>query len=206
MAVSPQDPPPDPVIAVALRLFAGIGYDAVTTQMIADAADVDLTEIHSRGGKAGIYERIIAEFFAAQNALFDELSDAYAHDADSARTFLARVLDFYLDNPEAMALWLHRRLNDAADLAEIDHRYRMPVFQRGAEIIGPELLSEPDLLMIGNVVTWSLYGFLNGGVALQDGTHLDPDDPEARRIFRAQMHRLQDLVLAARAGEAPGPP
>ncbi|GAB2864895.1 hypothetical protein GCM10022221_76470 [Actinocorallia aurea] len=198
MARSPHAPPPDRVVQVALRLFAGVGYDATTAQMIADAAGVDVAEVRGRGGKAALYEQIIADFFAAQNALFDEMADSFTSDADGARVFLARVLDFYLDSPEVMALWLHRRLDDAADLSEIEPRYRMPLFQRGAEIVGPGLLSEPDYLMLGNIVTWSLYGFLNGGVALEDGTHLAPDDPEARRIFRAQMHRVQDLVLAAR--------
>ncbi|MDX6739183.1 helix-turn-helix domain-containing protein [Actinocorallia sp. A-T 12471] len=208
MAESPHEPPPpgrDPVLHVALRLFAGVGYDATTGRMIADAAGVDQEEIKARGGKPGIYEQIIADFFAAQNALFDEVAATFTADADGARKFLARVLDFYLDHPEAMALWQHRALDDAADLVGLDDRYRTPILRRTAEIMGAEALRHPDFLMIGNVVTWSLYGFLNGGIDRADGVHLEPGDPEARLIFRAQMHRLQDLVLGALYDEGPEP-
>ncbi|MCD0448884.1 TetR family transcriptional regulator [Actinocorallia sp. API 0066] len=192
----------DPVAAAALRLFGGVGYDGTTERMIAETAGVDVAEVRARGGRTGLYEAVIADFYAAQNALLDEMEDKCAPDADGVRDFLSRVLDFYLANPEEMELWQHRRLADAADLADIDARYRDPFLRRVEELLARHLSERgvtnlSDYAMLSNVVTWSLYGFLNGGIKGSGGATLRPDDPEAVRLFRAQMHRLQDLVISA---------
>ncbi len=186
----------DPITAAALRLFAGIGYDNTSAQMIADAAGVDLREVQDRGGKIALYRQILENFQREQKALYEEGERLYASGPDGIRKHLDASLDLYLSRPLSMAVWQHRHLEDAADLTEID-AYRSSVFRWMSEMVGPEVAGHPDYRTFMNLFAWSVYGVLFGGVITENGTPLGPDTLEGRRQFRAMMHRLADLAFEA---------
>ncbi|GAA0960062.1 TetR/AcrR family transcriptional regulator [Actinocorallia libanotica] len=184
----------DPITAAALRLFAGIGYDNTSARMIADAAGVDLQEVQDRGGKSTLYKRIVEDFQQEQRSLYEKGMADYASGPEGLRRHLDDALDLYLSHPLSMAIWQHRYLEDAADLAEVDV-HRSSVFRWMEEMVGPEIAGHPDYRLIVNLFAWSVYGFLFGGVITENGVPMGPDTAEGRRRFRAMMHRLSDFAL-----------
>ncbi len=185
----------DPIGKAALRVFAGVGYDIASVQMIADAAGVDPREIRDRGGKNGLYREILENFRQAQSAMLDRLEEVYTSDEAGFLSFVEGTLDFYLDHPYEMAIWQHRGLGDAVDLAGSEDLYRIPVLRRIAEITGLDIMQNPYSRMFSNQLTWSLRGFLFGGILGEGGRVWGPESPEGRRQFREQMHQLRDLLI-----------
>lgn len=183
------------IIATARQLFAAFGYDGTSSEMIAEAAGADPGEIAAEGGRRGLYLRVLEDFFQRQNALMDEVERNFTPDEKGIRYYLDRIIDFYVENPSGVAVWQHRRMSDAADMADVEERYQTPLFRRSLEIVGPSIARHPDYEMVGMVVNYCVQGFSLGGFPRFDGTLLDADDPEGRRRFRAHMHRLQDLIF-----------
>jgi len=175
------------VLDAARRLFAGLGYDGTTTEMIATAAGVPPSAVE--GGKAGLYRAILEDFYTAQMKMFDEVEAGYRSDGGDLHRAVDRFLDFYLDHPEGLAVWLYRGLLDAVDVEDVEERFRRPLTHRLFEIFDT-LESIPDPETWISAFSWCITGFLNGGILTRETDPLTVADPAARRRFRAFMHRL----------------
>ncbi|MCD0451781.1 TetR/AcrR family transcriptional regulator; helix-turn-helix transcriptional regulator [Actinocorallia sp. API 0066] len=187
----------DPLGDVALRLFAELGYDAVSPRLIADATGVQPDVLTARGGKSGLYLEILQRYFRAQNGMLDEIESTHTADAEGVYTSLTIFIEFELAHPRELAIWQHRGLGDAADLTDVEERFWNPIYQRISGILGPEVMWHPAYQLFVNLKTWAVYGFLFGGVITPTGDRLGPTDPEGRRLFRDHMYRLCDIVLDA---------
>ncbi|ROO86853.1 TetR family transcriptional regulator [Actinocorallia herbida] len=188
------------VLGAALRLFASLGYDGTSTEMIAAAAGVRPGEVP--GGRSGAYHAILKRFQDEQLALYDEVPAV--HTDGGLHKVLDLFLDFYLDHRLELMIWQHRGLSDATDIAGAEEDYRSPVAHRLFEVVGElEKLPDPDMWI--SVVTWSLTGFVSGGIIAELPGPTTADDLPARLRFRAFMHRLMDAVGPTDEGR-PGPP
>ena len=186
----------DRITGAALRLFANLGYDSVDNQMIADAAGVSRGAVSAAGGRREIYMQIIEGFYKAQVQSLDDAEKSFVPNEAGVRRFIEQLLEFYLDHLDEMAIWQHRYLKDAADIPGIEETYRVPVFQRVAEIAGPEITRRVDVQVIGNLVSWSLRGFLTEGITrIGSATPLRQDSPEGRKAFGAYIYYLTDLIF-----------
>lgn len=179
----------------ALGLFASLGYDNTTTEMIADAAGVTAEEVVEAGGRRGLYFFLFERFYRDYQEMLDGVARDYTPDYRGSHLHLDRVIDIHLDHPSYISLWQQRWMSDAADIADIEERYWKPIFRRAAEFAGPVGARLPHYDMLASLIIWSLYGFLHGGIMLRDGSILGPDTVEGRDRFREYMHRLQDMFF-----------
>ncbi|ROO88033.1 TetR family transcriptional regulator [Actinocorallia herbida] len=189
-----SDPRLGEVERVALRLFAELGYDAVSVQMIADAAGETPHEVRALGGKPGIYRSVIEDFNQSRNRLLEKIASAREEGGGDLRRDLEQIMEYHIDHPDVLALLQHRGLRDAADLPEVEDRWN-EFINRIAAVVGPEVALQPGYQLLMNSVIWCVQGFLFGGVLTRDGARLRPDDPKARRIFREQIRQLYDLIF-----------
>ncbi|MCD0449292.1 TetR/AcrR family transcriptional regulator [Actinocorallia sp. API 0066] len=185
----------DPVRSSAARVFASMGYDLASVHMLAEAAGVSRDVIEARGGKSGLYQEIIERFSSDSIAMLTEAERDFRPDEKGMHRFLDRALDFYLDHPAELAIWQHRRLDDAADLVDLDARYHMSSYRKIQGILGPDLMAVPTMQMFLSVLIWSVVGFSVGGIPDIERVVIRADTIEGRVRFRAEMHRLLDLVI-----------
>src|SRR3954452_2078210 len=99
------------IIAVATRLFAGLGYDATTLTTIADASGYDQATVAALvTSKSDLYLKVMARAAEAER-------DALAEVATTSPVDVIHLIDVYLDfcvaHPEVPALWMHRWMSDA---------------------------------------------------------------------------------------------
>ncbi|MEO3786799.1 hypothetical protein ABGB12_26025 [Actinocorallia sp. B10E7] len=180
----------------ALPIFANMGYDSTDNEMIANAAGVSRQEVIAAGGRRRIYLSIVEDFYRAQLEMLDEVAASFVPDEAGIHMLLERMMEFYLDHPDEMALWQQRYLHDAADIADIEAKYRVSVFQRTADIFGPELTSRADLQILANITSWSFRGFMTEGIIqIGGGPILRPEDPEGRARFRSYLHYMTKLLF-----------
>lgn len=185
----------DRIIDSAERLFAALGYDGTSAEMIADSAGAGPGALAALGGRSGVYLLVMERFFQEQNAMLDEIERVYTPDRKGIRLYFDHILDFYLDHPEGTAIWKHRRLSDAADFQGLEERFLAPVYRRSLDLLGPEAVGHPDFEMASMVISYCIYGFVQGGLLPYDGNDPGPGGAEAREKFRSRMHRLQDLLF-----------
>ncbi|MFC5754914.1 TetR/AcrR family transcriptional regulator [Actinomadura rugatobispora] len=190
------------LLKTALQLFASLGYDGTTTDMLAEAAGVTRETVMRAGGRAGLYH-------AAMQHANDELAEItrealtrVSRDRAGLHALLDAHMDFYFEHPESLFLWSHRALSDAADLTDIEERYSRPIYRLVADAFGGSRLLDltDEYRMSTNILDWCLRGFVVGGIQKFDGTVSGPSDPHARESFRASMHRLMEAVLPPEAG------
>ncbi|MBA9005416.1 TetR/AcrR family transcriptional regulator [Thermomonospora cellulosilytica] len=184
----------DRIHAAARRLFAQLGYDGTTTEMIADAAGVDRQEVVAAGGRAGLYRRVLERFHREQCEMLDRAAEEIPPDADRMRALMDRVLDFYLGHLEGLAIWQQRAMSDAADMTDLEELYRDPVHQRAVRILGADIADNAEFQMLFSVFGWCLSGFAVLGIPLPGGPALEPEDPHAQALFREYMTELLDRL------------
>ncbi|XVQ14920.1 TetR/AcrR family transcriptional regulator [Spirillospora sp. CA-255316] len=190
VGIPAPDADPVRVHEAATRLFAGLGYDGTTTDMIAEAAGVPREAVLEAGGCSGLYRRALERSSREQCAMLDEVAAGLAAGDDRLGIVLGRILDYHLDRRDVLAIWRHRRMLDAPDMADIEERYQQPIHQRLLAIVGPDVAQSEEFQLISVVFGWCLVGFATGGATRPDGTLLDPDDPHARTQFRSYMAEL----------------
>ncbi|MEO3787527.1 TetR family transcriptional regulator [Actinocorallia sp. B10E7] len=185
------------LLQTALRLFALLGYDNTTVDMIAETAGRDREAVAAAGGKAGLYRASMQRYADMTHALLDSLAAHSSPDPAEAHTSLDLILDFYFEHPEFGLLWTQRWLSDARDISDIEQSYRSPLQKIGHRLLSVTILKgrgEEDVEMAASLFDWAIHGFLTEGIGQADGDALKSDDPRARRRFRAYMHRLMDLL------------
>ncbi|MEW9533723.1 TetR/AcrR family transcriptional regulator [Microbispora sp. NPDC049125] len=180
------------VLSVATRLFAALGYDSTSIRQIADAAGLDVAELTRRlGGKRDIYLAVMERAFRAEQAALGAAA-AELEETGSIHLLFDRYLDFYVANPEIVALWIHRWLMDAVDVAELEKQYVQPLMAMMGKSVGSVLGDQVDIDVEYTLwsVIWCVHGFVKTGVLEADGRLRGPGDPRAMRRFRRHMHQM----------------
>ncbi|MDX6741119.1 helix-turn-helix domain-containing protein [Actinocorallia sp. A-T 12471] len=187
----------DALLGAARRLFAALGYDGTTVEMIADASGRDIAAVKRAGGKRGLYETVMEGLRQSYLSFYEDLYREIPGDARGMHDRLDRVIDIHLEYPELASLWQHRSLSDALDLSDLEKRFRQPAREHLREVFGLEPLDDSEYEMVASVFEWCVYGFVTGGVLRTDGPGR-PDDPKQRTQFRDYMHHLLDLITKDR--------
>ncbi|WP_067179591.1 TetR/AcrR family transcriptional regulator [Microtetraspora niveoalba] len=194
-------------LLAATRLFAALGYDGTSAREIADAVGVDvatLTEV--AGAKRDLYLAVLDRALRRHVAMLEKSVQEF-HATGCVHRLLARYLDFCLESPDNLALWMHRWLSDAADVTDFERRYIQPIM---VMVGGPlrEWLDRNDIGVEVDVefsvwtVMWCAHGFLTGGMVGAEGEPRRASDVETLRRFRRHMHRLWHRQLCL-PGEPP---
>ncbi|GAA0551375.1 TetR/AcrR family transcriptional regulator [Actinomadura livida] len=178
------------ILDAATRLFAALGYDGTSTRMIAEAAGLNVATVaYHVGGKRDLYVAVMERAHTAERQV---LSDAVAQveDAGGLLTLVDRYIDFCAEHPEVPALWMHRWLSDAADVAHLEEHYVRPLLEMVAAAARKVVPDGVDVEYVIWTVVWCTHGFGSGGVLDADGTRHGLDDPRELARFRANVRRL----------------
>lgn len=186
----------DRVVEVATRLFAGLGYDVTSTDLIAEAVGVPpSTVVDLTGGKRALYLKVMERLFEAKYAAVQAAADA----APDARTAVHRIADAYLDfyaaHPDYLALWTYRWMSDAAEIADMEDHYLRPLLHLGARRIREVVPEDVGAYPLLGVIMWTCNGFLGSGVLAPERGMLRADDPRTLEFFRGLLHLVIDRIL-----------
>ncbi|ROO88338.1 TetR family transcriptional regulator [Actinocorallia herbida] len=194
----------DPVTRIldaATRLFAERGFDGTSTRRIADAADLNIATVsYHVGGKRDLYLAVMTGAAQAERAALEAALDSCAEpgrlgSAADVHLVVDAYLDFCVARPEIPALWMHRWLSDAADVASFEAAHVHPLVGRLIELTRPVAAPDADVEYALWSVIWTVHGFARGGVPDASGRRRRTDDPEALERFRAALHRLASGLL-----------
>lgn len=178
------------VLQLAGKVFADLGYDGTDLQMIADGAGLPLARLVAVGGdKSTLYFTVLNRLFELEVAALSGVMDQFTPDAAGVQRIGDAFLDFCLDHPQFVGLWMHRWQGDAADL-DVETPFATPMLAAMNEIMGKAVRPDLDLeIAIWNVI-WSVHGFVRVGIIGADGHAHGPTDPATVRRFRAYLHDL----------------
>jgi AcrR family transcriptional regulator len=192
------------LVETATRIFAELGYDGASLQMIADATGYDIRSVHQVAGtKADLYREVMQRVHAAEDEAMQDAVARFTPDRQGIKLLADAFLDFYDAHPQALALWQHGWMGDAADVSGMDVLYVQP---RSAQIadkirdrVPPDV--DPDYLVWS--VMWCVYGFLNTGAVHASGEtprrHAPSSAPRHTDIrgFHAFLHTMIDRLFAS---------
>ncbi|MEU9025645.1 TetR family transcriptional regulator [Actinomadura sp. LD22] len=192
------------LIETATRIFAELGYDGASLQMIAEAAGDDIHSVRQVAEtKAELYRQVMQRAHTAED---EAMQDAVAHftpDRQGIKLLADAFLDFFASHPQALALWQHGWMGDAADVTGVDVFYVQPrstqIADKIRDRVPPDV--DPDYLVWS--VMWCVYGFLNTGAVHQHGElpHRHTPSSAPRRTdthsFQAFLHVMIDRMFAS---------
>jgi AcrR family transcriptional regulator len=181
----------------AARLFATLGYDNTTTEMLINTAGVSREAVTRVGGRSGLYRDILERFCGEQCDMLDEVASGLTPGDDRLRIVLTSILDYHLNNMqhrEVLAIWRQRWMMDAADLFDIESHCLQPIRQKVITILGPEIVETREFRLIIATFTLCLMGFATCGALDTEGSVLDPNDPRDRLAFRSYMCELLEKL------------
>ncbi|MEV0827106.1 TetR/AcrR family transcriptional regulator [Nonomuraea rubra] len=194
----------DAILKVATQLFAALGYDGTSTRQIADAAGLNIATVNYHvGGKRELYLAVMEAAHRAEKSALDRAL-ARLQDGDDPVAAIHRLADDYLDfcvtHPEVPALWMHRWLSDASDVAELERQYVQPLLDAVSAALRPAveaglIAAETDLDYTVWSVIWTVHGFAKGGVLDAEGRRRTAGDRAALRRFRAHLHQCLHRML-----------
>ncbi|MBE1531248.1 TetR/AcrR family transcriptional regulator [Actinomadura algeriensis] len=190
------------IIDVATRLFAALGYDGTSTRLIAEAAGLNIATVaYHVGGKRDLYLAVMERAHQAERAALEEaVRELPAGGADAAAllALVDRYVDFCAANPAIPALWMHRWLSDAADVAHLESLYVRPLTDMIVDAVREVVGDGVDVEYAVWTVIWATHGFARGGVLDADGRRRGMDDTAELARFRAHLHRLVTATLGLR--------
>ncbi|WP_067474817.1 TetR/AcrR family transcriptional regulator [Actinomadura hibisca] len=198
-----MDAPPDRdrIIEVATRLFAALGFDGTTLQLIADTAGTDVASVRqAAGGMTDLYRTVMRQAYEAEQAALEEVLVTFTPTREGVNRLLDAYLDFYVAHPDLLGLWLHRRTGDAADVDDLEDRYVRSRLSGLVEIFQEFAPGDVNLELAIWTVPWVISGFLGHGVVHSDpgrsprrlGETIPADDVEEFRIY---LHTLMARML-----------
>ncbi|GAA2631684.1 TetR/AcrR family transcriptional regulator [Actinomadura fulvescens] len=179
------------LVEVATGLFAELGYDATSTEMVAESAGVSVTTVRAEiGGKRDIYLAVMKQTGAQEQVMLEDAVAEFTPDAAGVHRFLDRYLDFFLAHPYTAALWMQRRLFDAADIADMEKIYSIPQLQLVAQKVGGAFGPGVDVEFSLWTVVWCVHSFVQGGIPAPGGERLGRHDHRTVARFRAHLHHM----------------
>ncbi|MFG2006117.1 TetR/AcrR family transcriptional regulator [Spirillospora sp. NPDC048911] len=191
-----SDSGPERVLDVATRLFAALGYDGTSTRMIAEAVGLNIATVsYHVGGKRDLYLAVMERAHRAERAALEAVLATFTPDAAGVHRLVDGYIDFCVEHPEVPALWMHRWLSDAADVAHLENLYVRPMLDMVAETVRPAVGDGVDLEYALMTVIWCTHGFGRGGVLDAGGRRGGVNDPRELTRFRKHLHGLVRHML-----------
>ncbi|MEV4174320.1 TetR/AcrR family transcriptional regulator [Nonomuraea sp. NPDC049709] len=198
---SPEDGR-EPIVRAATRLFAALGYDGTSIAQIAESVGREPADVHVHfATKREIYLEVMEQARSLLGCVVEERAGELLNAPPERRPeALHRFIDEYLDmcvaHPEAPALWMHRWLSDASDIAEVEAKSTQPLIQFAADSIAT--VARPaggDPLHTTYTLIWCIHGFALGGVLNGTGHRRGVEDLRQLGRFRAHMHLMLGRAL-----------
>lgn len=184
------------ILQAATRVFAALGYDATTSRLIADTAGVDVATVADQiGRKREVYLAVMERAFQTQRPVIDAAVAEFTPDRAGVYRLIDRYLDLCVAHPEVPALWIHRWLSDAADIAQLEDRYVRPLFAMVVDAVRPVAAPGVDVEYSVLTVIWCVHGFIQGGVYDAQGQRKGQGNPRTLERFRAHLKRLFERSL-----------
>ena len=193
------------LLETATRLFAELGYDGTTLQLVADAAGVDVADLRAFGdGKGGLYRAVFMRADEAERDAMEPALAAFTSDLPGVLRLVDAYLDFYVRRTDILALWLHRWMGDAADVPGLEDHYTTPLSRQVVDTVRHMIPPGADADHVVWTIVWCVYGFLSGGVVYTDretgpqrlrGQGVRARDTAAVERFRAHLHMLVERML-----------
>ncbi|MBE1530670.1 TetR/AcrR family transcriptional regulator [Actinomadura algeriensis] len=193
------------LLDTATRLFAELGYDGTSLQLIADAAGVGVPDVREFGdGKGGLYRAVFLRADRAERDAMEPALTAFTPDMPGVLRLVDAYLDFYVHRTDVLALWLHRWMGDAADVPGLEEHYTTPLSRRVVDTVRPLVPPGADADHVVWTIVWCVYGFLSGGLVYTDretgpqrlrGQGVRPRDGAAVERFRTHLHMLVERML-----------
>ncbi|GAB2831268.1 hypothetical protein GCM10022221_32650 [Actinocorallia aurea] len=190
--------PDEQVLRAAVRLFAEIGYDATTLDMIMQTAGPEAgRSMLLREGKPGLYRAVIEHFLAVERRFFEDAVRELPRDVRGLHRLIDSALDFALSHPEINAVWEHRGLKDASDL-DFPDTVTPPLETVMTRAPWAGVRPDVDMVFVAWAVIWLIQGFMRSGLPDPHGPgHRRADDIEALRTFHTELHTWVDLRVHA---------
>lgn len=184
------------ILDVATRLFAELGFDGTSTRLIAEAAGLNIATVaYHVGNKRDLYLAVMERAHQKERAALEEATADLAPDVEGVLRLLDRYIDFCAANPDVPALWVHRWLSDASDVAHLENAYVQPLMEMVGDAIAKAAGDDIDIEYLVWSVIWCTHGFAQGGVLRDDGQRHRMDDASALIRFRAHMRRMVTSTL-----------
>lgn len=188
---------------VATRLFAALGYDGTSTRMIAEAAGLNVATIaYHVGGKRDLYLAVMERAHLAERTALDRALAEIPPNREGLLALVDGYVDFCIARPEIPALWMHRWLSDAADIAHLEEQYVRPLIELVTGVARKVVADDVDVDYVVWTIVWCTHGFGCGGLLDAGGNRLGLDDPVAVTRFRTQMRRIVAAAIGLPAGSA----
>jgi len=189
------------LVEVATRIFAELGFDGTSTRLIAEAAGIEVDELVERvGDKTELYRTVMAHAHEAEHAAMRSAIADFTPTLQGLLDLADAYLDFYVDHPEILSLWMHRWLGDAIDVERLEEEYARPLYVMVTDLVRDLIPPDVDADHMVWTVVWSVYGFLTGGMqysrgqpsatAASDRGHRRRPEPAELARFRAHLHTL----------------
>ncbi|MFC5182499.1 TetR/AcrR family transcriptional regulator [Actinomadura harenae] len=184
------------ILDVATGLFAELGFDGTSTRLIAEACGLNIATVaYHVGNKRDLYLTVMERAHQRERAALEEATAGLTPDVEGVMHLLDRYVDFCAANPDIPALWMHRWLSDAADVAHLENAYVQPLMEMVGDVVGKVAGDDVDVEYLVWSVIWCTHGFAQGGVLRGDGERHRMDDPSALIRFRAHMRRMVTTTL-----------
>lgn len=191
---------PGDVLATAARLFSELGYDEVSTQIIADACGIDAAVVADRyGGKGRVYLAVLERLSRERMDHLSPAAAGFTPDAEGMIRLIDGYLDYCLDHPELPSIWMHRWMSDAADFPDLEPRFGTAPIILVMDLMGEALDDEVDTELFTWQIIWAVHSFMRGGVVGADGVRRHADDLDVRRRFRRSLHQMARWAAARSA-------
>ncbi|KAB2345899.1 TetR/AcrR family transcriptional regulator [Actinomadura rudentiformis] len=190
----------DRIVEAAMQLFSALGFDATTTELIADSAGVDTATVRtSFRSNAELYRAVMRRAAKAEQAALREAVEDFTPTRQAMNRLLDDYLDLYAARPDLLGLWLHRRTGDAADTADIDEHHVQPRLSWLVDSLREHVLDPGQLDYALWSFPWVVSGFLGHGMIHTDEKRSrGPGQPVTDReleAFRTYLHTMADRLL-----------
>ena len=184
------------ILDAATRLFAALGYDGTSTRMIAEAAGLNVATVaYHVGGKRDLYLAVMERAHEVERAALRSALADMSPDAEGLLDLVDAYVEFCLSRPEIPALWMHRWLSDASDVAHLEEQYVRPLMDMVTGVARKVVPDDVDVEFVVWTIVWATHGFGAGGVLSADGQRRGVDDPQAVARFRRHMRRTVALAI-----------
>lgn len=193
------------ILDAATRLFAALGYDGTSTRMIAEAAGLNVATVaYHVGGKRDLYLAVMERAHEAERAALETALTRISPDPEGLLDLVDAYVEFCMARPEVPALWMHRWLSDATDVAHLEEQYIKPLMDMVTDAARKVVPEDVDVEYVVWTVVWATHGFGAGGVLSADGHRRGLDDPQAVARFRRHMRRTVALAIGGAPERATG--